>query len=166
MYRSGATALAADVTELRAEVQRLRAELRVGRLLRDSQQIEVEIDLDLDAQDLVGAILLAEWGDLPAAVMENVVLVARELTAGSVRRNARTADSHAMLRVERSRSALRVEVQALANATDPERLGLEIEAAPPRDLSIVERLSERWGSEQAASGRTTVWAQLAPTSSA
>ena len=52
VYRSGATALAADVTELRAEVQRLRAELRVGRLLRDSRQIEVEIDLDEHAQTL------------------------------------------------------------------------------------------------------------------
>ena len=132
MYRSGATALAADVTELRAEVQRLRAELRVSRLVRDSRQIEVEIDLDEDAQDLVGAILLAEWGDLPAAVMEDVALVARELTARSVRRNARTADAHAMLRVERSRSTLRVEVQALGNATDPERLGFDFDAAPPR----------------------------------
>ena len=47
------------------------------------------------------------------------MLVARELTAGSVRRNAHTADSHAMLRVERSRSALRVEVQALGTPPTP-----------------------------------------------
>src|SRR3954469_4070573 len=64
VYRTGAAALAAEVSELCAEVERLRGALRAGRVLRGSQQIEVAIELDEHAQDLVGAILLGELADL------------------------------------------------------------------------------------------------------
>jgi predicted RNA-binding protein len=153
MYRKGIAALATDVTELRGEVHRLRDALRADRVLAGTQLVEVEIDLDEHAQDLVATILLAEWGDLPTAVMEDVMLVARELTAGSLRRNAASAHTHATLRGERSPRSLRVEVQALEGAG-------ETLDATSEDLSIVERLSERWGTEHVKSGRTTVWAQL------
>ena len=149
MYRRGAATLAADVTALRAETERLRGALRDGRILRDHQLIEVEIDLDEHAQDLVGAILSAELADLPARELDDILLVARELTVGSLHHSIGPA--RAMLRVDRSPTVLRVEIQELGS--DPEPVG----------LSIVERLSERWGTEQVASGRSTVWAELAST---
>jgi hypothetical protein len=161
VYRRGAAALAAEITELRAEVHRLRGALRADHVLRGSQQIEVEIDLDEHAQDLVSAILLAELAELPAQTMEDLLLVARELTAGSVRHYAGTPDTRAMLRIERSPTSLRVEVQALGPATHIDVLALDSDDAASDGLSIVERLSERWGTERVSSGRTTVWAQLA-----
>jgi hypothetical protein len=161
MYRRGAVALAADITELRAETERLRGALRDSRVPLDRQLIEVEIELDEHAQDLVSAILLAELADLPAQLMEDLLLVARELTAGSVRHYAGTPDTRAMLRIERSQTSLRIEVQALGAATDIDVLALDTDDAASDGLSIVERLSERWGTERVSSGRTTVWAQLA-----
>jgi hypothetical protein len=160
VYRRGATALATEITELRAEVNRLRGALRADHVLRGTQQVEVEIDLDEHAQDLVSAILLAELADLPAQLMEDLLLVGRELTAGSVRHYAATPDTRAMLRIERSRTSLRVEVQALGAATNIDVLALDTDDAASDGLSIVERLSERWGTERVSSGRTTVWAQL------
>jgi hypothetical protein len=141
IYRRQATSLAADVTSLRAEGERLR-DSRGGRL------IEVEIDLDEHAEDLVSAVLLGELADLPAQELEDVLLVARELAAGGVRRSA--GRGRAMLRVERSPASLRVAIQESHGNVDSEI------------LSAVECLSERWGTEQVASGGTTVWAQLAP----
>jgi hypothetical protein len=149
VYRRGAAALAAHISALRAENARLRGSLGEARSLGDSRLLEVEIDLDEYAQDLVGAILTAELADMAARELEDVMLVARELTVETVHRRA--AGARAMLRVERSATSLRIEIQALESGADPGR------------LDIVERLSERWGSEQAASGSTTVWAQLAPT---
>jgi hypothetical protein len=145
-YRRGAAALASEVTALRAETERLRGVVREGHVLRGSQLIEVQVDLDEDAQDLVGAVLSAELADLDARKLEDVLLVARELTAGSVHRGA--PGGRAILRAERSPTSVRLELQ-------------ELGGAPPARLNIVERLSERWGTEQASAGPTTVWAQLA-----
>lgn len=150
VYRRGAAALAADISELRAENARLRGSLREARILRGSRLVEVEIELDEYAQDLVGALLAAELAGMATHELENVMLVARELTVESVHRRGAAA-ARAMLRVEHSATSLRVEVQALESDADPGR------------LDIIERLSERWGTEQASSGSTTVWAQLTPT---
>jgi hypothetical protein len=147
VYRRGATELAAEVAGLRAETERLRGVLRAGHVRRGSELIEVEIELDEFAQDLVGVILSTELADLEASALDDILLVARELTVGSVHRSVPAA--RAMVRIERSPTSLRVEVQALDN--DPEAA----------DLRIVERLSERWGTEQVSSGQTTVWAQIA-----
>jgi hypothetical protein len=149
VYRRGAAALAADVTALRAESERLRAALRAGRMLRGSYLIEVEIQLDEYAEDLVGAIVSAELADLEASQLEDVLVVARELTASRARRCP--ADARAMVRIERAKTSVRVEVQALPS--DP----------GPAPLSIVERLSERRGTEEVSFGATTVWAQVALT---
>ena len=138
VYRGGAAALAAQLADLRAETERLRGALRDARVQRGSQLIEVEIDLDEDAQDLVGVILAAELADLKARELEDVLLVARELTAGTVQRC--DATGQAMLRVEHAPSSVRVEIQELDSHPNPVR------------LNIVERLSERWGTEQAPSG--------------
>ena len=147
IYRRGATELAAEVAGLRAETERLRGVLRADHVLRGSQLIEIEIELDEFAQDLVGAILTTELADLQAPELDDIVLVARELTVGSVHRSV--PDARAMVRIERSPTSLRVAVQALENDPDPE------------GLQIVERLSERWGTEQVSCGQTTVWAQVA-----
>lgn len=146
VYRRGAVALAGDVSALRAEAERLRGALRDARVLRGGELIEVEIELDADAQDLVSVILVAELPDLGARDLEDVLLVARELTVEAVNRSAMSA--RAVVRVVRSPTSLRIEVQALGR--DPE----------PARVSIVERLSERWGTERASSGASTVWAQL------
>ena len=147
IYRRGATELAAEVAGLRAETERLRGVLRADHVLRGRQLIEIEIELDEFAQDLVGAIVTTELADLQASELDDIVLVARELTVGSMHRSV--PDARAMVRIERSPTALRVAVQALENDPDPE------------GLQIVERLSERWGTEQVSCGQTTVWAQVA-----
>jgi hypothetical protein len=146
-YRRGAAALAAELTALRAEAERLREALREGRVLRGRPLVEVEVELDEYAQDLVGAILSAELAELGGRELEDVLLVARELAAGSVHRCP--AGSRAMLRAERSPTSVRIEIQELGSHAEPAL------------LSIVERLSERWGTERASSGSTIVWAQLA-----
>src|SRR3954471_16970480 len=87
IYRRGATELAAEVAGLRAETERLRGVLRADHVRRGSQLIEIEVELDEFAQDLVGAILTTELADLQASQLDDIVLVARELTVGSVHRS-------------------------------------------------------------------------------
>jgi hypothetical protein len=131
MYRRGAAALAAELTATRAETERLRGTLRADRVLRDTHLIEIEIELDEHAQDLVGTVLTAELAEVADRELEDVLLVGRELAAGSVHRCAATG--RAILRVEHSPTSVRIEIQELAKHVRP---------VP---LDIVERLSERWG---------------------
>ena len=147
IYRRETSTLAADVTALRAEVERLRGAQRARHAAVGIRLIEIEIDLDEHAQELVGAILVTELTDLRTAELEDVLLVARELAAGGARRHPESP--RAILRVERSPTSLRVELQELTSIADPAPLG------------IVQRLSERWGTEHLASGPCTAWAQLA-----
>jgi len=86
-YRTGASALAGRVTALRAEVGRLNAALRDERAARSVVAIEVNLELDRYAPDLVRAVLRAEFSDaLPLGVLKDVVLVASELTTASANR--------------------------------------------------------------------------------
>ena len=158
IYRRGASALAQEIAELRAEVLRLDGALRASHAERGVEMIEVELDLDEHLPDLVRAIVAAElMGKLSVKTLEDVRLVASELAAGSVRRSAGAPDGQAVLRVEQSESALRVEVQDLvAEQGEAARFPDGVEP-----LSLVERLSTRWGTEVTAAGRRTVWAQLA-----
>lgn len=148
IYRRQTAILAADVAAQRAESERLRDALRRCHAAQAIRLIEVEIDLDEHAQDLVGAILLTQLTDLAGRTHEDAVLVAREMAAGSARRNPESA--RAVLRIERSPTSLRVELQELTSPADPSPLG------------IVQRLNERWVSPSGSlPGPATAWAHLA-----
>jgi hypothetical protein len=161
-YRTGATALAVRVSELRAEVARLNAALRADRDSRGVATIELPLALDAHTPELVGTILSAEFaGLLPPQVLEDAQLVACELAAGSVRRCSGSSDAEAMVRVERAEGCLRV---SLEDRAGPRGVAVAAPEDPRIDepgLSIVERLSARWGIERTSSGSTTVWAELA-----
>jgi hypothetical protein len=150
-YRVGASQLAARVARLRAEVARLNAALHADRTARGVRTIEVTLTLDEYASEFAGVIVATELsGSVTATVLEDVQLVACELTAGSVRRHAGAPGSGATLRVVHSRRAVLVSVEDRAAASP----------AVDGGLSIVERLSERWGTEHSTCGGTTVWAEV------
>jgi len=147
VYRRGMAELADELAEQRAEAQRLRGALDEARVAQGGELIEVEIDLDEEAQDFVDIILTAELADVRPQTLEDVRLVARELATASA--NRCTAPGRGVLRVERRPASLRIEIQDCSNDS----------AVEP--LNIVGRLSERWGCEQLSSGSTTMWADLA-----
>jgi hypothetical protein len=161
-YRAGAAALATQVTTLRAEVARLQSALLADRVSRGVETVEIALVLDEYAPDLVQAVLVAEFdGVLPARVLEDAVLVACELTAGCVRRGAVVPDADAILRVEYSDACLRVSMQHATPLHGDADVAAEQRRLTGLDLSIVEHLCARWGSDLASSGSETVWAELA-----
>jgi uncharacterized small protein (DUF1192 family) len=158
VYRKGASALAARVSELRGEVARLKDALRADRAGRGVATVEVDLELDEYAPGLVGAILVAEFkGTLAPRMLEDAQLVASELVAGSVRRCSGSDDPHGVLRVECTQTRLRLEIES-CGAGDPAASAWHADGLPE---TIVERLSERWGRELTSAGRDTVWAVLA-----
>jgi len=108
----------------------------------------------------VRAIVVAELaGGLSPEALDDVQLVASELTASSTRRWASSQEAEAVLRIEPSGAVFRVELEDLA--TEPP--GPELPSGDEVDdfgLDIVRRLSERWGVEESAAGRRTIWADV------
>jgi anti-sigma regulatory factor (Ser/Thr protein kinase) len=98
---------------------------------------------------------------VPAALVDDAQLLVSELVTNSVLHSGASAGDGVLVRVELTRTMLRLEVE------DPGREGAigpragDAEQGGGFGLNLVQALSERWGVERVAVGGTRVWAQLA-----
>ena len=109
------------------------------------------------ARNLLGAI-----ADTPADLVENAKVVLTELLANEIKHGRYKQDRPLRCRIERRRSALRIEVSH-------EGAGFAMPAAPvePRlemresgwGMALITRLSDRWGLNDAGDDRL-VWAEI------
>ena len=95
--------------------------------------------------------------DLDDPLVENLRLLVTELVTNSVRHaGARQIELVVVVRHDH----VRVEVENLGPAFEPQRRNGNVEAEGGWGLLLVERLSKDWGVGEAA-GRTCVWFELA-----
>jgi anti-sigma regulatory factor (Ser/Thr protein kinase) len=161
--RRGALALKAENAELRvAEGRRQRrSRSHVDERLDDGEAAEVRLALDVQAPGVARSVV-AEWvGErVTRAIVDDAQLLVSELVTNSLRHSGASAGD-GVVRVELTRSMLRLEVE------DPGREGViaprsaDAENGGGFGLNLVQLLSERWGVERVAVGGTRVWAQLA-----
>jgi serine/threonine-protein kinase RsbW len=167
--RDGAAALKAQNAELRAELradnERLHGRRRERRKVAShAKPVEVRLALDVHAPAAARAAVSGALSDgVYAVVLDRAQLLVSELATNSVRHSGATPGDDLVLRVERSKTAVRLEVE------DSGR-GHTVVARPPDlnggggfGLNLVHTLSERWGVEHAVAGPTRVWAQLSLT---
>src|SRR4051794_29596189 len=160
--RDGAAALKAQNAELRADNDRLHGRRRERRKVAShAESVEVRLMLDVHAPAAARAAVSGALSDgVSAAVLDRAQLLVSELATNSVQHTGATPGDDLVLRVERSKTAIRLEVE------DSGR-GHTVVARPPDlnggggfGLNLVHTLSERWGVEHAVAGPTRVWAQL------
>jgi serine/threonine-protein kinase RsbW len=163
--RDGAAALKAQNAELRANNERLHGRRRERRKVAShAEPVEVRLALDVHAPAAARAAVSGALSDgVYAVVLDRAQLLVSELATNSVQHSGATPGEDLVLRVERSKTAVRLEVQ------DSGR-GHTVVARPPDlnggggfGLNLVHTLSERWGVEHAVAGPTRVWAQLSLT---
>jgi len=155
--RSRAAALRAENAELRAANERIGRQGRNGAA-REAGALEVCLPLDARAPGVARTLVERLRGRVHVSVLEDALLVVSELVTNSVRHSGASAGAVAVVRVELTRTMVRLEVE------DPGRGGVIAPRAPDLDggfgLNLVGGLSERWGLERVAAGGTRVWAQL------
>jgi anti-sigma regulatory factor (Ser/Thr protein kinase) len=163
--RDGAAALKAQNAELRADNDRLHGRRRERpKFASQPEPVEVRLALDVHAPAAARAAMTGALGDgVPAVVLDRAQLLVSELATNSVQHSGAAPGDELVLRVERSTTAVRLEVE------DSGR-GKAVVARPPDvnggggfGLNLVHALSERWGVEHAVAGSTRVWAQLSLT---
>jgi anti-sigma regulatory factor (Ser/Thr protein kinase) len=161
----GAAALKADNAALRAENARMRerADSDGHMVGRSNGMAPIEVSLPLDVRAPGAARIVVErclGGRVEPAALESAKLLVSELVTNSVRHSGGSAADSVTVRVRLTPSRLGLEVEDHGSglispkAPDPETgAGL--------GLNLVRTLSERWGVERVADGRTRVWAQIA-----
>jgi anti-sigma regulatory factor (Ser/Thr protein kinase) len=157
VYRKTATALTLDNAALRSEVAKTRD--RVAPRRGSAAVTERVFVIDDQAPSMARAAIIDALADhVTARVLEHAQLVASELASNSVRHSGAPPSTTLTLRIERSETAVRLEIE------DPGHGG-EITVRRPDvaggfGLNIVQVLSERWGAERVTAGGTRVWALL------
>jgi anti-sigma regulatory factor (Ser/Thr protein kinase) len=160
--RSGAAALRAENAELRAANERIARPGGVGArggLASAGGAPDVCLPLDARAPGAARIVVGGLSGRVPLSLVEDAQLIVSELVSNSVRHSGASAGAVVLVRVGRTGTRVRVEVE------DSGRAGVIAPRAPDLDggfgLNLVQELSERWGLERVAAGGTRVWAQLA-----
>jgi anti-sigma regulatory factor (Ser/Thr protein kinase) len=153
--RQGAVALKAENAQLRVDHEYGR-----GQSVDDGDGIEVCLALDVQAPGAARSVVADCVGErVPVAMLDDAQLLVSELVTNSVRHSGASAGDGVVVRVELTRSMLRIEVE------DPGSGGVigprAAEVGGGFGLNLVQALSELWGVERVAVGGTRVWAQLA-----
>ena len=160
--RSGASALKAENADLRAARDRGAAGARASRAADARNALEVRLPLDVRAPARA-RMLVAEclWGRVAGSLLERAQLVVSELVSNSVCHSGASAGAVVVVRVQRTGTLVRVEVQDPGHAGAIAPPSADLERGRGFGLNLVQALSERWGLERVAAGGTRVWAQLA-----
>jgi anti-sigma regulatory factor (Ser/Thr protein kinase) len=161
----GAAALKADNAALRAENARMREWEDRDRHPADRSDgtapIEVSLPLDVRAPGAARIVVercLSER--VGAAALESAKLLVSELVTNSVRHSGGSAADSVTVRVRLTLSRLRLEVEDHGNGRPISPRTPDPETGAGLGLNLVRTLSERWGVERVANGRTRVWAQI------
>jgi anti-sigma regulatory factor (Ser/Thr protein kinase) len=163
--RTGATALKAENAELRAYVDRRHGGRREPRTtVGEAEAVEVRVALDVHAPAAARAAVIGALGDrVPAAVLEHGQLLVSELATNSVRHSGAMPGDELVVRVQRSRTTVRLEVEDSGRGGGVVARPPDLSVGTGFGLNLVHTLSERWGVEHAVAGGTLVWAQLSLT---
>jgi anti-sigma regulatory factor (Ser/Thr protein kinase) len=153
--RRGAKALKGENSDLRGENDRLRDRADEREL------VQVAIALDVRAPGAARVAVAQHLHERVAvAALDNARLLVSELIANSLRHSDGPAGSQVIVSVELGSDWFRIGVQdsgsgAVITARTP-----DLETGGGFGLTLVQKLSERWGVERLAGGGTQVWAQL------
>src|SRR4051794_24381691 len=111
--RAGGAALKTQNAELRADNDRLHGRRRERRkVASDAAPVEVHLLLDVHAPAAARAAMTAAVGnDVPAAVLDRAQLLVSELATNSVQHSSAAPGDELVLRVECSKTAVRLEVE-------------------------------------------------------
>jgi anti-sigma regulatory factor (Ser/Thr protein kinase) len=158
VFRNGAM----ELLIANVAIQKQLARERAPRLARDVVTDEVDLALDDRAPRAARvAVDAALPGHVTPAILDDARLIVTELVANSVRHSGAPSPARLVLRIARSPTILRLELE------DPGRDGVISVGLPDRSagngfgLNLVQMISERWGAERVATGGTRVWSQLA-----
>jgi anti-sigma regulatory factor (Ser/Thr protein kinase) len=160
--RAGAAGLKNQNAELRAVNDRLRRPKRERRDVEaQAGPFEVRLALDPHAPAAArAAVGHALRHGVPAAVLDRARLLVSELTTNSVSHSGATPDGAIILRVERSKTTVRLEVEDCGRGDGIAARQPDVDGGGGFGLNLVHSLSERWGVERAFAGPTRVWARL------
>ena len=163
--RTGATALKVENAELRADLDRQHGRRRQTRTVASkAEAVEVRVALDVHAPAAARAAVTGALRDrVPAAVLEHAQLLVSELATNSARHSGAMPGDDLVVRVEPSKSTVRVEVEDSGRSAAVVARLPDLNVGTGFGLNLVHTLSERWGVEHAVAGGTRVWAQLSLT---
>jgi anti-sigma regulatory factor (Ser/Thr protein kinase) len=162
--RDGAAALKAENTELRAANQRVGrngAVVHIAGGLESGETLDASLPLDRRAPGAARVVVGELRGRVATSVLETAQLVVSELVTNSVSHSDATAGAVVIVRVQLTRTTLRLEVEDPGHGGVVAPRAPDLEAGGGFGLNIVQAVSERWGLEREFAGATRVWAQLA-----
>jgi anti-sigma regulatory factor (Ser/Thr protein kinase) len=162
----GAAALKADNAALRAENARMRerADSDGHMVGRSNGMAPIEVSLPLDVRAPGAARIVVErclGGRVEPAALESARLLVSELVTNSVRHSGGSAADSVTVRVRLTPSRLGLEIEDGGNGGPISPQTPDPETGAGLGLNLVRTVSERWGVERVADGRTRVWAQIA-----
>jgi anti-sigma regulatory factor (Ser/Thr protein kinase) len=122
--------------------------------------LEVSLPLDSRAPGAARIVMEGLRGRVSTAVVEDAQLVVSELVTNSVRHSGGPAVEIAVVRVQLTKTMVRLEVENRGHAGVIAARAPDLRAGGGFGLNLVQALSERWGHERFAAGGTRVWAEL------
>jgi serine/threonine-protein kinase RsbW len=161
--RSGAVALKAENADLRATRSRAANHARPGTpgRIEPVETLGVPLPLDARAGGAARLVVTACLRDhIPAPVLCDAQLVASELVSNSVRHSRADATSVVVISVGLTSAMVRLEVADAGRGGVIAPRDPDLQAGGGLGLSMVQKLSERWGLERSVASGTRVWAQL------
>jgi anti-sigma regulatory factor (Ser/Thr protein kinase) len=146
--RRGALALKAENAQLRAA--------------EHDHAVEVRLALDAQAPAAARSVVADRLGQgVAESEVDDARLLVTELVTNSLRHSGASAGDGVVVRVELTRSMLRIEVEDPGSGGVIGPRAADAEVGGGFGLNLVQALSELWGVERVAVGGTRVWAQLA-----
>ena len=156
LFRKGVHRLGVENDHLRVFIEVMRAFDRARHRPDEPARTEAELEFGAHASAVASALISEFLRDhVPYRVLDRARLIASELITDSIRDGDPGSDQRLVLRVESSRSVVRLEVETPDGLDDSgtHRLGRQ----------LLQTYSDRWGGERTAFGGTLVWAEIAVT---
>jgi anti-sigma regulatory factor (Ser/Thr protein kinase) len=125
------------------------------------ETLEASLPLDRRAPGAARLVVGQLRGRVATSVLETAQLVVSELVTNSVSHSDASAGAVVIVRIQLSRTMLRLEVEDSGSGGVVAPAVPDLEAGGGFGLNIVQAVSERWGLERKFEGATRVWAQLA-----
>ena len=120
-------------------------------------RLPIDVKAPSAARRAVAQLLVGRVAD---AVLGSVQLLVSELVTNSVCHSGGSPADLIVVRVELTPTAIRLEVEDPGDGGVVALRGPDVERGSGFGLNLVQTVSERWGRDRVAGGRTRVWAEL------
>ena len=164
--RNGRRSPTSQPATVPSELDRLRATRRrqahaIDTLTETPEALEARLALDVHASAAARIVVRQCLGGRVAlSVLERAELLVSELVTNSLCQSGASAGAAVVVRVQRSSTIVRLEVEDSGRSGVIAPRSPDPEAAGGFGLNVVQAISERWGHERVAAGGTRVWAQI------